>query len=257
MMQSLKHLFNHKLAASDGEIGHVKDFYFDDQSWAVRYVVADTGNWLPGRQVLLSPLAFGGLQPAEKFLGVSLTRKQIEDSPAIDAHKSVSRQYEEDYHRHYGWPYYWEGDGLWGGTRGFPILDVPPNFVPGEAAAPVTPKIEQADAHLRGVQAVNGYHLQATDGIVGHVCDFLMDDQSWAIGELVVKIGHRFTGKEVRIPTAKVIRISYEESKVYVSLNTEAVEHSAAHDLLLARGAGFTSPESGTFKEVIKEVLAP
>ena len=257
MMQSLKHLFNHKLAASDGEIGHVKDFYFDDQSWAVRYVVADTGNWLPGRQVLLSPLAFGGLPPDGKLLHVNLTCKQIETSPVIDSHKSVSRQYEEDYHRHYGWPYYWEGDGLWGGTRGFPILEVPPNFVSGEAAAPVTPKIEHAEAHLRGVQAVNGYHLQATDGIVGHVCDFLMDDQSWAIGELVIKIGHRFTGKEVRIPTAKVIRISYEESKGYVSLNTEAVEHSAAHDLVLVRVAGFTSPESGTFKEVIKEVLAP
>jgi len=255
MIQSLKQLFSHKLTASDGEIGHVKDFYFDDQSWAVRYVVADTDRWLLGRQVLLSPLAFGGLPPAGKFLHVKLTRKQIEDSPTIDSHKSVSRQYEEDYHRHYGWPYYWEGDGLWGGTRGFPILEVPPNFVPGKAA-PVVKKTERAEAHLRGVQAVNGYHLQATDGIVGHVCDFLMDDQSWAIGELVVKIGHRFTGKEVRIPTAKVIRISYEESKVYVNLNTEAVEHSAAYDLVPARVVGFTPPEPGLFKEAIKEVLA-
>jgi len=257
MLQSLKQLFGNKLAATDGELGHVKDFYFDDQSWTVRYVVADTGNWLPGRQVLISPHAFPELQHDGKHLRVNLTRKQVEDSPAIETHKPVSRQYEEDYHRYYGWPYYWEGDGLWGGARSFPILEVPPNFVAGEAAAPVTPKVERADAHLRSAQSVNGYHLQATDGIVGHVCDFLMDDQSWAIGELVIKIGHRFTGKEVRIPVCKVTSISYEESKVFVSMNTEAIDHSAANDLVPTRVSGFTPAEPSPLKEVIKEVLAP
>ncbi len=257
MSQSLKQLFGNKLAASDGELGHVKDFYFDDQSWAVRYVVADTGHWLPGRQVLLSPLAFRGLSLVEKFLRVNLTRKQIEDSPSIETHKPVSRQYEEDYHRYYGWPYYWEGDGLWGGTRSFPILEVPPDFVKPAPAASVIPKLDHADVHLRSAQAVNGYHLQATDGIVGHVCDFLMDDQSWAIGELVIKIGHRFTGKEVRIPASKVTRISYDESKVHVNLNTAAVEHSPANDLVPARVAGFTPPENNSVKEAIKEILAP
>lgn len=257
MMQSLKQLSGHKLVARDGDLGQVKDFYFDDHTWAVRYVVVDTGHWLPGRQVLLSPLAFGGLQHDGKFLRVNLTRKQIEDSPSLDSHKSVSRQYEEQYHRYYGWPYYWEGDGLWGGTRGFPILEVPPNFVLGEGAAPVTPKIKNADAHLRGAQAVNGYHLQATDGIVGHVCDFLMDDQSWLIGELVIKVGHRFTGKEVRIPTGKVTNISYDASKVFVSMVTADVERSAAYDSDSARGAGSEPPGKNVFKEAVAEVLAP
>jgi hypothetical protein len=239
------------------EIGHVKDFYFDDQSWAVRYVIADTGNWLPGRQVLLSPLAFGHLQHEGKFLRVSLTHKQIEDSPSIDTHKPVSRQYEEEYHRYYGWPYYWEGDGLWGGMRGFPILETPPKFSTDTAATPGVPKYKRVDAHLRSAQAVNGYHLQATDGIVGHVCDFLMDDHSWAINELVIKIGHRFTGKEVRIPASKVTRISYDESKVHVNMNTDAVERSPANDLVPTRVSGFTPPETNSVKEVIKEVLAP
>ena len=121
-------LRGHKLAASDGSIGHVKDFYFDDKTWAIRYVVADTGTWLSGRQVLLSPHAFGSLFPDGRDLIVNLTREQIENSPPIEWHKPVSRQYEEEYHRYYGWPYYWEGDGLWGGMRGFPVLEVPPNF---------------------------------------------------------------------------------------------------------------------------------
>jgi hypothetical protein len=232
MLQSIKLLIGNKLGASDGNLGHVKDFYFDDQTWVVRYVVADTGNWLLGRQVLLSPHAFGILHPVEKVLAVHLTRKQIEGSPAIETHKPVSRQYEEEYHRYYGWPYYWEGDGLWGGTRGFPVLEVPPKFAANKPPAATGPKPRRGDAHLRSAQAVIGYHLQATDGIVGHVCDFLMDGKSWAINQLVIKTGHRFTGKEVQIPVSKVTRISYDESKVFVNLTTDAVEKSPEHRLV-------------------------
>ena len=88
------------------------------------------------------------------------------------------------------------------------------------------PQPERADAHLRNTQAVNGYHLQATDGIIGHVCDFMMDDKSWAIHELVIKTGHRFSGKEVLIPVSKVARISFDESTVFVNLTREAIEQS-------------------------------
>ena len=229
MLQGIQSLYGEKLNALDGEIGHVKDFYFDDQSWAVRYVVAETGTWLISRQVLLSPLAFGNLYQDGKDMLVNLTRKQIEDSPSIELHKPVSRQYEEDYHRHYGWPYYWEGDGLWGGSRGFPILELPPKFASVEPPTATGPKAQRSDAHLRSTQAVKGYHIQATDGIVGHVCDFLMDDRSWAVHQLIVKTGHRFTGKEVQIPVGKVTRISYDASKVFVNLTTDAVERSPAH----------------------------
>jgi hypothetical protein len=227
MLQSIKQLYGDKLGASDGEIGHVKDFYFDDQNWAVRYVVADTGSWLPGRQVLISPHAFPEGFRGEILL-VNLTRKQIEDSPSIESHKPVSRQYEEEYYRYYGWPYYWQGDALWG-MSGFPILSEKPAPFPSEPAGENGRHHEPADAHLRSTQAVNGYRLQATDGIIGHVCDFMMDDQSWAIDQLVIKTGHRFYGEEVQIPASKVDRISWDESTVFVSLTREAVEQSPAH----------------------------
>jgi hypothetical protein len=236
MLQSIKQLYGEKLGARDGEIGHVKDFYFDDQNWAVRYAVADTGNWLPGRLVLLSPHALGGLYHDGKVLLANLTRKQIEVSPAIESHKPVSRQYEEEYYRYYGWPFYWLGDGLWG-MSGFPILESPARPRPGEPAAVMESKREPADAHLRSTQAVKGYHLQASDGIVGHVADFMMDEESWAIGELVIKTGNRFTGKEVRIPTNCVNRISYDESTVFVNLTKEAVEQSPEHHLAAAGAA--------------------
>ena len=217
MLRSIKQLYGDKLGTSDGDIGHVKDFYFDDRNWAVRYLVADTGSWLPGRQVLLSPHAFGILEPAGKILRANLTRKQIEDSPAIESHKPLSRQYEEEYYRYYGWPYYWQGDGLWG-MSGFPILELPAKPLLIEPAAANGPQPERADAHLRSTQAVGGYHLRSGDAMVGHVCDFMMEPQSWAIDQLVIKTGHRLSGKEVLLPTKKVERISYDESTVFADL---------------------------------------
>ena len=228
MLRSVQQLYGDKLGALDGEIGQVKDFYFDDQNWVVRYLVADTGSWLSGRKVLISPHALGKLERRGKLLLVNLTRKQIEDSPSIEVHKPVSRQYEEQYYRYYGWPYYWEGSGLWG-MSGFPILELPTNPLPTERAS-ANEQAERADAHLRSTQSVNGYHLQASDGVVGHICDFMMDDQNWAIRQLVIKTGHRFSGKEVQILASQVGRISYEESTVFVGLTRKAVEQSPIQD---------------------------
>ena len=227
MLRSIKQLYGDKLGASDGDIGHVKDFYFDDQNWAVRYLVADTGSWLPGRQVLISPHSISSLAPDGKVLRVNLTREQIGNCPAIETHKPVSRQYEEEYHRYYGWPFYWQGDGL-GGLSGFPILDLPPGPTPGVSEKTIGPRSERADAHLRSTRAVNGYHLQSGEEIIGHVCDFRVDARSWAIGELVVKTGHRLSGKEVMIPAKDVERISYETSTVFVKGSKVSIEHLTA-----------------------------
>ena len=230
MLRSIKQLYGNKLGASDGDLGQVKDFYFDDQNWAIRYLVADTGTWLPERQVLLSPHSLGRLDQAVKILRVNLTRKQIENSPSIDLHKPVSRQYEEEYYRYYGWPYYWEGSALWG-MSGFPILELPAKSLADEPSPVIVPQPERADAHLLSAQAVNGYHLRTNDGIIGHVCDFMMDASSWAIGQLVIKTGHRLSGQEVLIPTKAVERISYEESTVFATLPKETVPPGPALDV--------------------------
>jgi hypothetical protein len=173
---------------------------------------------------------------------VNLTRKQIEDSPSIESHKPVSRQYEEEYYRYYGWPCYWRGDALWG-MGGFPILELPAKPFPSESATANGPQPKRADAHLRSMQAVNGYHIKASDRITGHVCDFMMDTRSWAIRQLVIKTGHLLSGKEVLIPASKVDRISYEESTVFVNLTGEAVEQSPAHHLNLAGAADSQAPK--------------
>ena len=157
MLRSIKQLYGDKLGASDGDIGHVKDFYFDARNWAVRYLVADSGSWLTGRQVLISPHAFGSLNQVGKVLRVNLTRQQIENSPPIESHKPVSRQYEEEYYRYYGWPFYWRGDALWG-LSGFPILEK--TALLSRASRPPISGLppEAADTRLWSTQAVNGYH---------------------------------------------------------------------------------------------------
>jgi PRC-barrel domain len=229
MLRSIKQLFGDKLGGYDSEIGHVKDFYFDDKHWAVRYVVADTGSWIPGRLVLISPHVFDKFPQGGKTLPVNLTRRQIEGSPAIETHKPVSRQYEEEYYQYYGWPYYWQGNEVWG-MSGFPILSKKSKPFRGEPPTNGVAKPEGVHAHLRSARDVIGYQIQTGDEIVGHVTDFMMDDKRWVICHLVVNTGNRFSGNKVLLSPGQVERISWDESKIYVNVGKKALLQRPASD---------------------------
>ena len=228
MLQSLQQRFGEKLRASDGEIGHVRDFYFDDKTWNIRYLVADTGHWLIGRLVLISPQAFGHLYPEGKVLLVNLTRQQIEDSPSIDQHKPVSRQHEEEYHHYYGYDYYAETMPSWG-LAGYPVM------VPSVPSPPATSNKQRAgDAHLRSAKELIGYSVEANDGTVGEVIDFLIDGRTWMIREVVVECGHWYSGKKVIVATEKISRINYQLRTVHVdsakqAFNTASEQHHQTH----------------------------
>jgi uncharacterized protein YrrD len=214
MLHSIQQRYGEKLRATDGEIGHVRDFYFDDKNWTVRYLVADTGRWLTGRLVLISPHALGRLYPQGKVLLVNLAKEQIEKSPSIDEHKPVSRQHEEEYHRHYGYPYYADSMPLWG-LAGYPVVVPPP---PPSAA-----KQYGADSHLRSTRVVKGYSVEASDGPIGEIADFLIDGRTWVLRGIVVESGHWYSGKEIRISSEKISRISFDESTVYVNSTKAAL----------------------------------
>jgi hypothetical protein len=225
MLQDLKELYGKTIAALDGDIGRVKDFYFDDKSWVIRYLVADTGPWLSERLVLISPHAFAKLDHYENILHLKLLKKQIEGSPSIEAHLTVSRQYEEQYYNYYGWPVYWNGGAMWGiGDR------------PTLAPLPIPPPLRKnhipaADRHLRSSLAVTGYEIEATDGPIGHVSGFVVDDRSWAIRELVVEAGHWYSGKSIPISSDRITRVSYDESRVFVSLSRADIQGAPQHPL--------------------------
>ena len=223
MLHNIKELYGNKLAARDGDIGHVQDFYFDDKTWVIRYLIADTGSWLTGRRVLISPHAFGDVDQANKTLHVKLRKKQIEDSPPIESHKPVSRQYEVEYYGYYGWPAYWDGGSMWGFSD-YPVV-LPPSRE--QMKADQRRHHHRDDKHLQSTHAVMGYHIHTSDGVIGHVSSFLVDEKSWAIRELVVEAGHWYSGKEILISPSKVERISYEESKVFVNLTKADIEQTA------------------------------
>jgi uncharacterized protein YrrD len=229
MIQNTKELYGHKLKATDGEIGKIKDFYFDDQTWVVRYLVADTGSWLTGRKVLLSPHAFGRWDRNEKTLQINLTRQRIEDGPSIDSQLPVSRQFETDYYNHFGWPTYWTGGGLWG--AGALPVSMP---IAKEAFESDLHEHDDDDKHLRSSESVQGYAIHATDGEIGKVSGFLVDDQSWSILHIAVEAGHWYRGKEILVPVAQIERISYEDSQVLVRLDKSAIQETEDHQVVNA-----------------------
>lgn len=222
MLLNITKLTGYKLVAADGEIGQIKDFYFDDISWAVRYMVAATGTWLTDRQVLLSPHVFSRLDPENKVLHIALTRDEIARTPPIHPQRTVSRHYEAEYYGHNGWSPYWEGKGIWGSSD-FPVTErlSPPRDLPREGH-------DQGDnQHLRSITSVGGYEIHASEGVVGLVRGFTVDDKSWAIREIVVHAGHWYYGKEILISTERIVRISYEESEIFVNRTREDIKRTA------------------------------
>lgn len=220
MLRSLKTMFGYELQASDGQMGKVADFYFDELNWFVRYLVADTGTWLSERLVLLSPTALGFADPEKKTLGVALTREQIESSPPIERDMPVSRQMEAELHRHYDWVPYWQAP--------FP-------FVGTSAAVAVQDSSDEeyeveGDPHLHSVREVTGYHINATDGDIGHVDDLVVEDESWVIRYLVIDTRNWLPGKKVLLVPSWVQQVEWLERMVYVDLKRETIANSPEFD---------------------------
>jgi len=207
-----------KLDSLDGEIGKVKEFYFDDRHWTIRYLVADTGNWLTGRQVLISPYALVAVNNGAQNIAINLTKKQIEDSPSLNTHKPVSHQFEQAYYGHFGWPTYWGGPARWGYK---PYLVRDP-----EKWRKSTPDAKAWDRHLRSTYSVSGHHLQALDGEIGHVEDFVIDDETWAIRYLIVDTRNWWPGKKVLVSPQWIENVSWGERKVFVNLSRETIKES-------------------------------
>lgn len=229
MLRSLEKLNNYRIHATDGELGKVRDFYFDDQYWTIRYIIADTRKWLPGRLVLISPFV---LQEPDWFndkLPVDLTTDQVKESPEIDEAKPVSRQKEAELVRYYGWPTYWAGVG-----------NETPGALPisGEAVAErevkETTGQEENDPHLRSTQEVFQYQIHAKDGEIGHVDDFIIEDNTWIIRYLIIdtrKWLHWLPGgKKVLISPQWVRKVDWAESEVIVDLSREQIENSPEFD---------------------------
>lgn len=237
MLRTVKELLGFSVGASDGEIGEIRDIYFDDERWVVRYMVVNPGGWLSGRKVLISPISVRNVDWDDEVVNVNLDQRQIRESPSIDTDKPVSRQHETDYYRYFGYPSYWEGANLWGlGAYPMPWVGASGEVTPpsphtsDHAPMRADQHRDSADTHLRSSKEVIGYEIMATDGPIGNVENFVFDEKSWAIRYFVVDTRKWWPGKRVLLSPEWIDTVSWPEREVYVKVARRAVETSPEYD---------------------------
>lgn len=217
------------LDASDGVIGSITDLLFDDVTWRIRWLVIDTGEWLFGRKILLPPSALGHVNHIGHQYSVLLTKQQIKDGPSVTTDKPVSRQMETGLYDYYGWAPYWS-TGFYMGGYGYTggVMEPPgPGFEQAQAEAV---RADKGDAHLRSVREVTGYGLEATNGEIGHVVDFLLEDADWSIHYLVADTRNWWPGKKVLISPRSIASIDWSPKLVHVNISREQLKGSPAYD---------------------------
>jgi len=220
MLNSIKKLSGCRILAVDGEAGRVRDAYIDDDQWVVRYLVVGTSGWLSEQGVLLSPSAVTSIDWKTRAIAVNLTRAQVKHGPDIRTHEPVSRQQEAEH-----WPYaaYW----AWGTM---PVIVPTDPLV--SAMVEERRRTDQAgiDAHLRSSQVVWGYHIQASDDSIGHVADFLFDEDSWAIRYLIADTRNWLPGKHVLISPQWIQAVNWGDREFRVALTRQQIEESPEYD---------------------------
>lgn len=230
-----------KIAATDGSIGTVTDFLFDDLSWTLRWAVIDTGDWFSGRVVLLPVSVLGHPDMAARSFPVRLTMAKVKDSPTVDTHQPVSRQHEQQLYGFYSMSPYW-GTGFYMGGYG--------DWNTGLSASHYANSRQRQDelyarrhrdddVHLRSMHAVTGYNLHATDGSIGHVEGFLIDDTDWTIHYLSVDTKNWWPSKPVLISPRSATNIQWAESLVNLDIDRKTVMDSPTYDPSVPVDAAF------------------
>lgn len=226
MLRFVSALKGYKLAASDGEIGHIADFLFDDRSFVARWLVVDTGGWLSSRKVLLQPASLGKADPDKLDLSVALTRTQIEGSPELSEHEPVSTQMERHLYDYYGWEPM-ASEGIFGDHPIASRFSAPPLLPSKDLETAGDPPV--GDPHLRSLEAITGYGVIGNGAdALGKLDDLLVDDATWAFPYLVVDVGNWWAGKHVLISRHAVRDISWSDREIRVEVSRAQVEASPA-----------------------------
>jgi len=226
MLISAKILDDYRIDATDGNIGRVHTLLFDDERWVVRYVVVDTGKWLRGRRVLVTPGQVGTPEHKMRVLPVELTQEQIEKSPDIDTERPVSRQQELELHKYYQMAPYW--DGIYGPFAGSFAPAEPVLGAEAKRAQEAEREVEkdQENPHLRSTREVIGYKIHAADGFIGHIDDFVVDSSEWVVRYVVADTKKWLAGKKVLLPPNWIKRIDWLEGEAVFDVLKETIKGS-------------------------------
>lgn len=209
----MESLLGFAIHEQDGDLGKVHDFYFDDNTWIVRYVVVETGRWFQRKRVLVAASIVTQTGWENRKFCVPLTKEQVRRGPSIDTDAPVSRQHEIEMQTHYGWPAYWTLE---------PYALTPPV----EAVSGTTDRTSHGDPHLRSFREVTTYRAWTSDGFAGFVEDFYVDDTSWEIRSFRIALGEWWPHKMVGIDRAQVSEISWREKLVRFSLSRKQMEEA-------------------------------
>jgi hypothetical protein len=177
---------------SDGPIGIVADFLFEDVAWTSRWLAVDTGPWLGGRRVLLPRIALDRPDRGQRLFPVHLTRRKISDSPHIASGMRVSQEVEAEFCAYYSCEPYWS-DGRYQTTNGA--------------------------TRLRSVAAIRGFHIHASDGEIGRVSDFLLDDVGWGVKFLALNM-RWWPEQRILISPRSALAIDWDRRKFYLNVTT-------------------------------------
>lgn len=227
MLVVVSALKGYAIEASDGCLGTVSDFLFDDKTWKMRWLVVDVGSWLIGRTVLIHPSAITTADHEGRKFAVKLTKAQVEGSPDTAQDLPVSRQVEFNLNSYYGWDPLWAGNSYFGGgAMASPLLS-PPLFGSylGQANG-IGAGADEGDPHLRSVAAVDGYHLHASDGDIGHLENLMVEDSTWIIHYLIVDTRNWWPGQHVLLSPHAVEDISYLDQKIRLNVSCDQVKGS-------------------------------
>ena len=217
------------IEATNGSIGTVSDFLFDDRTWKLRWLVVDTGNWLKDRKILLHPSSIDKADMPARTLLVNLTQSQVENSPGIAIDEPVSNQMESKLFGYYGVDPLWS-NGYYGLNAIARPMSAPALAGGGDTASDAASLRDKGDPHLRSLNAVSGYNIHATDGRIGHVETFLFDDLTWDIRYLVVDTRNWWFGKHVLISPSSVREIVWETNEVSLNLTGYKIKGSPPWD---------------------------
>ena len=225
------------IRATDGDIGTLQDFYFEEDRWTVRYLLVDTGKWFSGKKVLISPMSVQG-NWGMTGIPVGLSRDQVCNSPEFDDRQPLSRAGETKILGYYGYPYYWGATNVWGSyDNPSALLTAPAATQPAEpATSPVTGAraVDPEARQLRSTTKSTGYHLHATDGEIGHVDDFLIGQESWRIRYLLVDTSNWIGGKSVLMSCDALERIDRDRGLLYVSATRDAIRNGPSFESIEA-----------------------
>ena len=217
MLKNSEDLFHFQLKAKDKEVGHCQDILFSDNSWEVKYIVVNAGEFLHKKKVLVPPKTIERPDWGSHEIVINLTDEELKSSPLLDEHQPVSKQLEDQLMTYYRaryqrWQGYWEE------------TNVPPPVLPTEGLTE-----ESEETHLRSVKELDNYAIHATDGNIGHVEGFLFDE-SWHIRYIIINIRMLgLTVREIIFSPKWVTKIDWATEEIYIDHSIADIKKSPSY----------------------------